>query len=101
MRKRMDREPARRLQLAACFLLLMATLGLATKLPFGGERLPLPEFEQARIRLGIGSQPSEPLTIPDSERLFTAARRIPLPTEEVVFYMVGSLDPPETKKQDL
>ena len=101
LRKKMAREPARRLQLAAAFLLLLATLGLATRLPFGGGRSELPELDQARMRLGMVSQPSEPLTIPEGERGMAAARRIQLPDEDVLFYLVSSLDQPEIKKQEL
>jgi hypothetical protein len=101
LRRRLKREPARRLQLVAAFLLLAATLGVATQLPYGGEQSLLPEFGQARMRLGIGSQPSEPLTIPEGDRSLAAAHRVPLPTDEVLFYLVGSIDQPESKKQEL
>jgi hypothetical protein len=96
MRTKIAREPARRLQLAAAFLLLLTTLGLATQLPFGGGELPLPALDQARIRLGLVLQPSEPLMIPEAERDGAAARRIPLNDEKVLFYMVGS-----TSRQEL
>jgi hypothetical protein len=96
LRQKMAREPARRLQLAAAFMLLAATLGLATKLPFGGRELRLPVFEQARMRLGMSSHPSEPLKIPEEERSRAAARRISSVDEKVLFYLVGS-----TSRQEL
>jgi hypothetical protein len=96
LRKKMAREPARRLQLAAAFMLLAATLGLATQLPFGGRELRLPELEQARMRLGMSSQPSEPFTIPEGDRSMAAASRISSADENVLFYLFDS-----TSRQEL
>jgi hypothetical protein len=101
LRTRIESEPARRLQLATAFLLLLATLGLATQLPYGERYAHLPELDHARMRLGLGAQPSEPLVIPEEERGLTAVRRVSRPTDKVLFYLVGSLDQPEIKKQEL
>jgi hypothetical protein len=46
-------------------------------------------FDRARFGVGQLQAPIEPLTLPESARASTAIRRVDLPTEEVVFYLVG------------
>lgn len=53
---------------------------------------PLAAFEQARLRLGMSSSPVEALTIPASERASVGARRVALPTDDVLFYLVASIE---------
>lgn len=53
---------------------------------------PLPaELDLVRMTLGLLAAPAETLTIPVDERSKTAIRRVPLPTDQVVFYLVGSI----------
>ena len=63
------------------------------------ESEPVPELDLMRITLGLRSLPTEPLTIAADGRRHTAARRVPLSTEWVVFHLVGSIrgeSPPGT-----
>lgn len=55
---------------------------------------PAPELELVRIQFGLADPPSEPVTIPAALRGEVAARRVPLPTDAVVFYFVGSMSAP-------
>ena len=57
-----------------------------------GQQDTLPaEFDLVRMHLGLLDVPSEPLTIPAEQRIHTAVRRVPLATDQVVFYRVGSI----------
>lgn len=49
------------------------------------------ELDLVRIQLGQLPAPSEAVVIPDDHRGQVAVRRVPLPTDEVVFYLVGSI----------
>lgn len=55
----------------------------------GADDLP-PEFALARMHLGLMPLPSEPVTIPDERRGDTAIHRVPLPTDDVIFYLVAT-----------
>ena len=98
LRTRIARDAARRrrtryarLAAAACVALFL--VGLVTL------RRPEPElpaeFQLARMQLGLVAQPTEVLTIPEGQRHKLAAARVPLDTDRVVFYMVGSARPTE------
>ena len=50
-----------------------------------------PELDLVRIQLGQLAAPSAPLTIPADRRDHIAVRRVPLPTEDVIFYLVDSI----------
>ena len=57
-----------------------------------GQRDTLPaEFDLVQVSLGLSAAPSEPLTISVAQRTHTAARRVPLPTDQVVLYLIGSI----------
>ena len=43
------------------------------------------------MSLGLSAAPSEPLTIPAEQRAYTAVHRVPLSTDQVVFYLIGSI----------
>jgi len=43
------------------------------------------------MALGQLAPPVEPVTLPEAARMSTAVRRVPLPTDEVVFYLIGSI----------
>jgi hypothetical protein len=43
------------------------------------------------MALGQIAPPIEPVTLPDVARVSTAVLRVPLPTDEVVFYLIGSI----------
>ena len=49
------------------------------------------ELDLVRMQLGQLAVPSEALTIPPDRRDQIAARRVPLPTDEVIFYRVDSI----------
>ena len=71
----------------------LAIVAVATWAAFGGSRahddLP-PEFDLVRMHLGLMPLPSEPVTIPKGRRGDTAIQRVPLPTDDVIFYMVAT-----------
>lgn len=48
------------------------------------------------IRLGLVDSPSEPVTVAPDQRSRVALQRVPLPTDEVVFYRVGTAAPAGT-----
>ncbi len=50
------------------------------------------EFDLVRIHLGQLPAPSEALTISDPHSGQTAVRRVPLETDDVVFYLVDSVE---------
>ncbi len=96
LRSRVERDArgrsrVRRMHAVAATGLLLAFVGLTV---FGpeGKREPLPpEFLLARIQLGLVAPPSEPMTIAGELRGELAAQRVPLATDEVVFYRIASL----------
>lgn len=49
-----------------------------------------PGFELARMHLGLTPLPLEPVTIPDERRGDTAIQRVALPTDDVIFYLIGT-----------
>jgi hypothetical protein len=98
LRSRMDREQRRRARLRR--LRSAAVVGvLGGVLVIGGIALgpgvapdPLPaELDLVRMALGQLAPPIEPVTLPEAARMSTAVRRVPLPTDEVVFYLIGSI----------
>ena len=53
---------------------------------------PMPErFRLARIVAGLEPPPNEPLTISADRGHLVAAQRVPTPSDDVVFYLVGSI----------
>jgi hypothetical protein len=79
---------------AAAAALLLFLTGVTIVGPRGSRSgYAMPQFDQARLRLGMDSSPAEALTIPASERAVLGAQRIPLPTNDVQFYLVASIAP--------
>ena len=81
----------RRLQAVTAAVVLVAIVtwaGLAS----GTRQDMLPAgFDLVQLHLGLRAVPAEPLTIPADQRSRTAVRRVPLPTDQVVFYLIGSI----------
>lgn len=98
LRSRMDREKRRsarrrRLRSAAVVGVLGGVLiigGIALGPGVATDPLPA-EFDLVRMALGQIAPPIEPVTLPDVARVSTAVLRVPLPTDEVVFYLIGSI----------
>jgi len=98
LRSRMDREKrrsarSRRLRSAAVVGVLGGVLiigGIALGPGVATDPLPA-EFDLVRMALGQIAPPIEPVTLPDVARVSTAVLRVPLPTDEVVFYLIGSI----------
>jgi hypothetical protein len=86
------RARSRRVKLLAAATLVAAIAGWAVFAPRGGEPLP-PQFDFARMSMGQLPWPSETLTLPPDKRDEIAVRRVALPTDEVVFYLVASVEP--------
>ena len=85
------RVRVRRAQALAAATAVVAIVSWATVGP-RSRPAPLPaEFDLVLMHLGLLTSPSEALTIPADQRGATAVRRVPLPTDQVVFYMVGSI----------
>jgi hypothetical protein len=102
LRARMERPPRRpALQLAAACLMLLALALVLVLSPSAGPDRRAPDFGFVRLRLGIEPKPAEPLTVPDDMRELSAVSRVPLDDERVLFYLVGSLDQEEVRKQAL
>lgn len=96
LRERIERDARRRVRLRRVQAVAAATVLVAlvswTAFSPRGEPDTLPaEFDLVRMSLGLLAPPSETLTIPEDRRSETAVRRVPLPTDEVVFYLVGSI----------
>jgi hypothetical protein len=72
----------------AASLVLAAATVLMLTLPAGSPE----EFRDARVHLGLLPRPSESVTIPVGSRHRTAALRVPLPDDRVVFYRVSTLE---------
>ena len=72
-------------------LLVVVLVGWVVSLPSEEQDIP-PEFDLVRIHLGQLSAPSETLTISDPLSGQTAVRRVPLETDDVVFYLIDSVE---------
>ena len=70
-------------------LLVVVLVGWVVSIPSEEQNIP-PEFDLVRIHLGQLPAPSETLTMSDSGQ--TAVRRVPLETDDVVFYLVDSVE---------
>jgi len=98
LRARLERDRRRtRARRTACGAAAALLLGLAAWLALGPGTTGRPAeagdpFRLARIGLGLDRLPSEPLTIRAEDRHRTAALRVPLSDESVVFYLVASVD---------
>ena len=96
LRARIERDArsrlgVRRLQVATAATVLVALATWAGLVSAGrSDRLPA-GFELVQMNLGQRAAPSETLTIPAEHRFHTAVRRVPLPTDHVVFYLIGSI----------
>jgi hypothetical protein len=71
----------------------VSLIGWVTRSSHRGQQIQSPEFDFARMSVGLLAQPSEPVTIPKDRRGDTAAWRVSLPTDNVVFYLIGSIEP--------
>jgi hypothetical protein len=99
LRARVERESeartraSRRWVMATASCLPLVVLGailLSTIKP----QTPMPErFRLARIAAGLETPPSEPMTIAKDQHHLVAAQRIPTVSEDVVFYLVASVEP--------
>ena len=94
LRRRIEEDRVRRarrgrVRIAAAVLVLLGGLGWAGLRRGAPPGVASVDFERA----GIGGHqlelPTEPLTLPEFARASTAIQRVELPTEEVVFYLVG------------
>jgi hypothetical protein len=92
-RDRRRRVTSRRVQLLAAATLVAALAGWSLLAPGGGEEPLPPQFDFARMSLGQLPWPSETLTLAEDERGEIAVRRVSLPTDEVVFYLIASVEP--------
>lgn len=81
----------RRLQAATAAMVVVGLVSWAVVAQRQQVTALTPQFDLVRMSLGLLPPPSEVLTIPEDQRDDTAVRRVPLPTDEVVFYMVGSI----------
>jgi hypothetical protein len=86
-RRRIDR----RLGSTVVAALLLLVIGWSVLGPRREVVAGSPELDLVRMQLGLLAAPDEPLTLPPGRRRDTAARRVPLPTDEVIFYLVGSI----------
>ena len=86
----MARRRGRRVQVALGALVLTAA-GWATLGRGPNPAASSPELDLVRMSLGQIAAPTEPLTQAAASRLTTAVHRVPLPTDQVVFYLVGSI----------
>lgn len=96
LRSRLARDTRRRrvrarvLAGVGAFAVLLAATWTARAPGYTADDLP-PEFDLVRMHLGLTPLPSEPVTIPEHRREDTAVQRVPLPTDDVIFYLVGSI----------
>ena len=74
---------------AAAVALLIVLVGWVVFVPSKEPNIP-PELDLVRMYLGQLPPPSEALTIPKDRRGEFSVRRVPLPTDQVIFYLVGS-----------
>ncbi|MDA1093541.1 MAG: hypothetical protein O3A25_09785 [Acidobacteria bacterium] len=85
------RRRGRRVQAALGALLLTAAAGWATLGRGPNPAASSPELDLVRMSLGQIAAPTEPLTLSAASRLTAAVHRVPLPTDQVVFYLLGSI----------
>jgi hypothetical protein len=71
----------------------VSLIGWVTRPSSRERQIQSPEFDFARMSVGLLAMPSEPVTIPKDRRGDTAVRRVALPSEGVVFYLIGSIEP--------
>ena len=95
LRERIERDGRRRTRgrlvpTVAAGVLLIVLVSWVVVAPPQAPDIPT-ELDLVRIQLGQLPAPSEAVTIPDDRRGQVAVRRVPLPTDEVVFYLVGSI----------
>ena len=69
--------------------LILILVGWIVLAPVEESEIPS-ELDLVRIQLGQIPAPSDVLTIPENRRDQVAALRVPLPTDDVVFYLVDS-----------
>jgi hypothetical protein len=98
LRARIDRAARRqaRLRLLRGAVATGAALGLAGLLLVSRPaETPPPRLElgPSAVRWGLRELPSEPVTVTVGSRGRLAVRRVPLESERVVFYLVGSTSP--------
>ena len=95
LRERMARDAQRRRQLRQIprLALVAAPMVLVAWIVFATRAAPdiPPELDLVRMQLGQLAVPSDVVTLPDDPRRQIAVRRVPLPTNRVVFYRVGSI----------
>ena len=101
LRERIERDAHRRVRLrrvqaSVAATLLAALVGWAIWGPRTNQSKSSPELDLVRIHLGLLPSPSKAVTIPEDRRNDLAVRRVPLPTDQVVFYRVGSIEEAST-----
>ena len=94
LRRERLRARARRAAWGAAALFCLAAAAWIALGPSTTERPAAADdaYRLARIGLGLQPPPAEPLTIRAESRHHTAARRVPLSDERIVFYLVATLD---------
>lgn len=83
------RTRLRRVQTAAAALVVIGLVGWVGLLRDAAQRVAPVDLVRARVGLSQLEAPAEPLTLAESARSSTAIQRVELPTDEVVFYLVG------------
>ena len=98
LRARIERDSGRqarfrRLWTVAAVTLLPVVVVGSMLLAIIQRQQPLPgRFQLARIAAGLESPPSEPMTIAATQSHLVAARRVPAASDDVVFYLVASVE---------
>ena len=96
LRRRLQREPRRR-QMRVAALAVTATVVLVGLFLAVYPRLapsprgPVSDVHPALVSLGLQNAPDEPAVIPPRQRHRMALLRVPLETDDVVFYYVAAL----------
>ena len=96
LRARLQRDASRqrirrRLMSTTAATLLLGVIGWSILGPRREAVATSPELDLVRMQLGLLAAPDEPLTLPTGRRRDIAVWRVPLPTDEVIFYLVGSI----------
>lgn len=86
---RIRRARGRRMRAATAVLVVVGALGWAGLRRGVAPRVASVDLGRAGIGVNQLELPTEPLTLPESARASTAIQRVDLPTDEVVFYLVG------------